>query len=206
MQVRYGLVAAWVVATIASMLVAFAAVGSVRNAIADPPSALLLPETASQQLSLPPASTSPSSTLPDPEVDDGTPIASGESVPSGSDSIPDDAAEPETPSPTQAPPVATTAADGASTTVVSMTSTTQPATTAPPADDVETYETEGGWVTLRSSQEGVFLESASPKPGWTVKTEGSGPEHFTVVFKGEDEEIHVAVSFESGRVDVDIED
>ena len=71
---------------------------------------------------------------------------------------------------------------------------------------METYETGGGWVTVRSNPRGVFLESASPKPGWTVETDGSGPEHFTVVFKGDDEEVHFKVEFYDGRVSIDVDD
>ena len=205
MQFRYGLVAAWVVATIASMLVAFAAVGSVRSAIEDPPSALLLPQTAQLPLSLPEVSSPPQSTVPDPEVDDGTPVASGDEAPGEVE--PEESAESGTSSTTQTPPAPPTSAQApVSTTVPPTTSTTTPPASEPAQDLVETYETEGGWVTLRADDRGVFLESASPKPGWTVDTEGSGPKEFTVLFKADDEEIHVNVSFEHGEVDVDIED
>lgn len=207
MQFRYRLVAAWAIATVASILVAFAAVASVRTAITDPPSALLLPDTTTPPLELPPLSEIEQTTVPDPEVDDGTPVATTDE-----NSALD---EPENPEATEAPAPSTTEAAPAEpastestpvTTAAPTTSTTQPVTTQPPSELVESYETDGGWVTLKSNEQGVFLESASPKPGWTATTEGSGPEHFTVVFKSRDREIHFKVEFENGRVEVDIED
>lgn len=205
MQFRYGLVVAWVVATIASMLVAFAAVGSVRSAIEDPPSALLLPQTAQSPFSLPEASTPPPSTVPDPEVDDGAPVASGDEVSGAGESEPEENVEPETAPTTQASPITPTSAQAPVSTTVPSTTSPPPPATEPQQDRVETYETEGGWVTLRADDQGVVLESASPKPGWTVKTEGSGPDHFTVVFEGDDREIHFKAEFEDGEVEVDIE-
>jgi hypothetical protein len=207
MQFRYGLITAWMLATTASILVAFAAVGSVRTAIADPPSALLLPVSPSSALELPPLSELQQSTVPDPEVVDGAPLTSDEAVPDPGEPPPADRSEPVAAPTTQAS-VATTAPsqDAVSTTVAPSTTTTQVPTTQPPTDSIETYETEGGWVTVRSSPQGVFLESASPKPGWSVDTEGRGPEHFTVVFKGDDEEIHVVVSLDDGEVEIKVED
>ena len=208
MQFRYRLIAAWLLATAASILVAFAAVASVRTAIADPPSALLLPDTTPPPIDLPPLSEIQQTTLPDPEVDDGAPVASTGANPESERADVETTTPSAAPSTTQASPVASTTAaeQAAPTTAAPTTSTTQAPTTEPPNDLVETHETEGGWVTIRFDDQGVFLESASPKPGWTVETEGSGPQQFTVVFKGEDEEIHVAVSYEHGDVEVDIED
>ncbi len=208
MQFRYRLVAAWVLATVASILVAFAAVASVRTAIADPPSALLLPGESSPPLDLPPLSEVQQTTVPDPEVVDGAPVGNEDSNADEEGAV--EEVEPVAVTTTQ-PSVATTSPpqQAVPTSVAPSTSTTpttSPPTTQPPADTFETYETEGGWVTVRSSSQGAYLESASPKPGWTVESEGGrGPEHFTVVFKGHDKEIHFKVEFEDGRVKIDIE-
>lgn len=219
MQFRYGLVVAWIVATMASILVAFAAVGSVRTAITDPPSALLLPESDSPDRTLPSLPDSQQSTVPDPDVADGAPAASTE-IEGVNESDPSEPSTPESEQPqppgttveqpaTTAPPQASEPPSTTDTTVVVATSSTTisstTTTTVAPSDALETYETEGGWVTVRSNSSGAFLESASPKAGWTVETEGRGPEHFTVVFEREDEEIHFKVEFEDGQVEIDIE-
>lgn len=207
MHVRYRLLTAWVIATVASILVAFAAVASVRTAIADPPSALLLPDSPPPTIELPPLSEIQQTTVPDPEVGDGAPVAAPED---GSEAgVVDAVGESDLEKATTTQPAAETSATPAQpvpTTSAQTTSTTEAPVPAPFTDEYETYETDGGWVTLRSDGQGVFLESASPKPGWTAQTEGSGPEHFTVVFKGDDQEIHFKVEFERGEVKVDIED
>lgn len=198
MQIRYGLAVAWVLATTASILVAFGAVASVRTAIADPPSALLLPGSPPPTLALPPLAEE-EQTVPDPEVADGAPTTSpsGPGEGDGSSTSSTSQGSVETTAPLQ---------QATSTTVPAAPSTTAMTTTQPPTDSFETYETEGGWVTVRSNPQGVFLEAASPKPGWSVETEGSGPDHFTVVFKGDDDEVHFKVDFDDGRVSIEIED
>ncbi len=207
MQFRYGLVVAWVLATTASILVAFAAVASVRTAITDPPSALLLPGSPPPTLALPELPDGQMSTVPDPEVADGAPTTSGGGVSEGTPPGSEEDAKPATTSSSDGSVATTTPPEQAgSTTAPQPPSTTTTPTTEPPADSVETYETGGGWVTVRSNPRGVFLESASPKPGWTVETDGNGPEHFTVVFKGDDEEVHFKVEFYDGRVSIDVDD
>lgn len=52
----------------------------------------------------------------------------------------------------------------------------------------------------------VFFESASPRPGWTVKVENQGPEEVVVVFDKGEQEIHFVAKYEDGRVKIKIED
>lgn len=113
--------------------------------------------------------------------------------------------QPPSPETTPAAPVTTTPPEESEPPPTTDT-TAAVATSTTSSDALDTYETEGGWVTVRSNCSGVFLESASPKAGWTVETEGRGPEHFTVVFEDEDEEIHFKVEFEDGEVEIKIED
>jgi hypothetical protein len=153
--------------------------------------------------------------MPDPKVVDGAPDADPDGVgdaaaspqpPGGAEAVSEPAPAPETTqAPTEtAPPQASPPPPPPPATTTSTTASTT--TTVAPSDTVETYETEGGRVTVRSNSGGVYLESASPNPGWTVETEGRGPDHFTVVFERAGEEIHVKVEFEDGRVKIEIED
>ena len=68
------------------------------------------------------------------------------------------------------------------------------------------YEVDGGWVTIGSDGSGVYLESASPKPGWSITVENQGPEEVVVVFKAKEEETHFVAQFTKGQVKIQIED
>lgn len=188
---------AWVLATLASIVVAFAAVGSVRSAIAESPSAMRLPpvEQAEQVPAIPLAGVTSGS---DFDASDGPPVTGA---------TPDTE---ETESPGAATETVTTTATSPSepttttTTVVAAPETTS--TTQPPAPTVESYELDGGWVSLRSTAEGVFLESASPKSGWTVEVETTGPSQVKLEFKDGSHEIQFSAEFSDGRVKIEIDD
>lgn len=196
MHVRTRLALAWIVATVASVLVAFAAVGSVRSAIAESPSAMRLPagEAASQGPAIPP--TTVTTTGADLEATDGPP-ATGPTDSGGPATAGDDDDQE-----TTATPV-TTVPDESSTTVAGTQTT---GTTRAPVNAVESYELDGGWVSLRSTSEGVFLESASPKSGWTVEVEKTGPEQVKLEFKDGSHEIQFTAEFGDGRVKIEIDD
>lgn len=195
MSYRVALIVAWLLATVASVAVAFAGVSSVRTAVAGPGS-LNIEAAASGE------TTTTTSFIE-------TPPTEVEAV--GSGSIPQVVGTTEVPS-------STTSSDdegsgeggstGATAPSVTTTTTAPSQTTQGDDDDTsfETYETEGGWVTVRSDKEGVYLETASSRSGFTVEVEDDGPQEVVVVFKRPGEEIHFKATFDDGRVRIKIED
>lgn len=61
-------------------------------------------------------------------------------------------------------------------------------------------------MTLSNDSDGVYLDSASPKSGWTVEVEEQGPEEVVVVFKAHEAEVHFVAKFNNGQVTIKIED
>jgi len=61
-------------------------------------------------------------------------------------------------------------------------------------------------VSLRSTGEGVSLESASPKSGWTVEVEQTGPSQVKLEFQDGSHEIQFSAEFSDGRVKIEIDD
>ncbi len=188
---------AWVVATLASIVVVFAAVGSVRSAIAESPSAMQLPPVEQdEQVPVIPLAGATSSS--DFDASDGPPVT-GAALDTEEPVLPEAATETTAAmSPSEPTTIAT------STTVAAAPETTS--TTQPPAPTVESYELDGGWVSLRSTAEGVFLESASPKSGWTVDVETTGPSQVKLEFKDGSHEIQFSAEFSDGRVKIEIDD
>jgi hypothetical protein len=69
-----------------------------------------------------------------------------------------------------------------------------------------TYQVEGGWVTIRTGDGSVSLESASPQSGWTVSVEDTGPEKVVVTFKGSEHETTFKAEMDHGEVRIRIEE
>ena len=187
MNHRLLLVTLWSVATIASISVVFAGVASVRSAIAAPGS-FHLPAEA---WSAPPE---------DPIL-----VTTSSTQPTGTSSTL--AVTPSEPSPT----TSTTLAAPPTSQAPQSTPTTEAPdveeeTTQPTQPSTESYEVEGGWVSLKLDGHNVFFESASPRPGWSVKVENQGPEEVVVVFEKGEQEIHFVAKYEDGRVKIKIED
>jgi len=184
---RLLLVALWSVATIASISVVFAGVASVRSAIAAPGSFRLPAEAWSAPPDDPILVTT--SSARSNETSSTIASAEGEASPATSTTLvtPPTSQTPSSTPTTEAPDI-------------------EESTTQPTQPTVESYEVEGGWVSLRLDGHDVFLESASPLPGWTVKVENQGPEEVVVVFEKGEQEIHFVAKYEDGRVKIKIED
>ncbi|MGB8360582.1 MAG: hypothetical protein WCE80_04215 [Acidimicrobiia bacterium] len=187
MNHRLLLVTLWSVATIASISVVFAGVASVRSAIAAPGSFHLPAEAWSAPPDDPILVTT--SSAQSTETSSTLAVTESEESPTTSTTLaapPTSQAPPSTPT-TEAPDI-------------------EESTTQPTLPTVESYEVEGGWVSLKLDGHDVFFESASPRPGWTVKVENQGPEEVVVVFEKGEQEIHFVAKYEDGRVKIKIED
>ncbi len=179
MKHRVAIAGAWIVATLASVLVAMGGVASVRTAIAEPGSFQLSADAAPTAA---PPTGAPTTTVP----------TSGPSLQSSSSTT---------------KPTTTTSSDPAQTTTTSEPgSETGETTVVEQSGKTNTYEIEGGWVTIRTDQKGVYLESASPQSGWNIKVENQGPEEVVVVFKAKEHETHFKAKYDHGQVRVSIEE
>lgn len=177
MKHRIAIAGAWIAATLASILVAMGGVASVSTAIAEPGSFQIGAEVA-------PATDPPPS----------TPTTTTPSSRSSSASATTD---------TRA---TTTTSNGPATSTSSTNSETGETTVVKQSGKSNTYEIEGGWVTIRTDENGVYLESASPQSGWSIKVESQGPEEVVVVFKSHEHETHFKAKLDKGQVRVSIEE
>jgi hypothetical protein len=179
---RIAIAAAWVVATVASILVALAGVAGVRTAIADPGS-FRLPAEATPAPGLPPSAPDISTTTlaATPQVTEPSPAGSSTS--------------------TSVPQTTNTTEDESETETESTVTTT-----VGQGEQIETYEVEGGWVTIRTDEDGVYFESASPQSGWSADVDEDGPGEVVVIFKSSEEETQFKAKFEDGQVRITIED
>lgn len=183
-----GIGAAWLAATLVAVVVAAAAVGSVRSEVIDTPTALAAPVVEAGLIAQPPASdtSTTTSTSIAPEERPPTTVATDSTPPST-------VAQPSTPTTTLSPPTTTTIAS-TTTTVSSYT---------------KTYDTEAGSVRISVSGESVTFSGATPLPGWTVELENSGPEEVKVHFErnedeDEEDEIEFKAKVEDGELKVSI--
>ena len=82
---------------------------------------------------------------------------------------------------------------------ISAEDTTPPTTTtAPPSTEIRSYDLVGGSVTVEVGTNTVRLAGASPKAGFSMEVENSGPEKVEVEFKNEDHESKFSGRFEDG--------
>jgi len=176
--------------TALAVFVAAAAVSSVRAAVTDTPAPLGLP-----RISFPATSASTAGT-------DGpaTPVSTGTA--SGP--------------PVTAATTTTTDVDAPTTTHVTQTtsgqdqtSSTPSSTSSPMSGEVSTHDTAGGWVTVRTTPDGVYFEAAGPDQGWSVNIESPGPKEVVVKFErraGGEAEAAFKASLENGTLHVEISD
>lgn len=179
-----GFIAAWVGATLVAVLVATAAVGSVRSEVTDQPSALGSPSAAALASDLP-AETS--------TTDPGSPTSG--------------VADVAVTTTTALEPVTTTStthagSDSSTSTSTSVTTSPQPETTTtatePRANYSKTFDTDGGSVTFLIEGEAVNFGGAVPKTGWKVELEAAGPDEVKVKFEKNDDSAEIEVK---GRVE-----
>jgi hypothetical protein len=184
----------WLAVTMAAVLIASAAVSSVRDQVTDTPAAMLTP-----------TATAPGSTerqVPDstrvgtsPPTSADEPATSTTTIPSTTTTIPAEpvaTSVPTTTAPSFPDPTTTT------TTTTTITTSTTPPITAP-ATELRSYELVGGLISVEIGDEVVRLAGASPKPGFTMEVENSGPEKVEVEFHNGDHESHFSGKFEDGR-------
>ena len=196
---RIALFAAWLGATALAVIVASAAVGTVRTEVTDQPAAaepfiattIASAGTASTLTTVtatsPPVETSTTTTIIDATRDDdigdalsstdvsSTTIVETQGGPSdGDDSVP-------------------------STTVPKETTTTAPSAT-------KTYKLVGGTVTISASNPDVRFVGASPAAGYSIEVEDLGPNQVKVECDGESGESKFVAKWDSGELLVDIDE
>jgi hypothetical protein len=88
------------------------------------------------------------------------------------------------------------------TTTVAATTTT----TTPPATDIRSYDLIGGVVTVEIGSSTVHLAGASPKSGFRMEVENSGPKKVEVEFKSDDHESKFSGEFKDGTFVPEIEE
>jgi len=189
MRRGFGFVLAWLGATLLAVIVATAAVGSVRSQVTEAPTPLSSP--GAQALS-------------------SAPITSGSTVPSTSSTtvtttVPEDATTTAIESP-----------GGTTTTEATTGTSTVPSTTVPPASTTttasssysKTVDTSAGSVRILVDGAAVGFGGAYPKPGWKVELDERGPEVVKVKFeRNEGEgEISVVARVHDGELLISVDD
>jgi len=193
----------WLAVTAAAVLIASAAVSSVRDQVTDTPTAMLPPTTIAigstdQLVADPSQPDTPPTTLPEASTAPPT------SVSTTTSKIPTDA--PTTvPTTTTAPSSETEPEPVETTTTATTTVPTTTTTTAPPTE-IRSYDLVGGSVSVEVGDRTVRLAGASPKPGFTMEVENSGPEKVEVEFHNDDHESHFTGKFEDGHFVPSIEE
>ena len=207
MRSFFGISGAWIAATLVAVVVAAAAVGSVRSQVTDGPTALGPPTTIdasttshdvapSTAATLPPSPVLTGSTVvaeptPEPTVPVGVPTTLNETLGSGT--------APET-SPTTTRP--------------SSPPTTQaPTTTEPESEsyrktyDVTVDGVNAGLVHISVSGDEVSFKGATVAPGWKFELDDDGPEQVKVKFEmidDDDTEFTFKAEFEDGELEIKI--
>lgn len=175
----------WIAVTATAVFIAAAAVGSVRDHVTETPTAMV-PTTADT-----PSISDVSTTTTQPGATSGT----GEPPTTTTTST------------TTTVVVSTTEAPEATTTTTTTlppppppttTTTTPTTTTVAPSTEIRSYDLVGGSVTVEVGSTTVNLSGASPKPGFGMDVENSGPEKVEVEFESEDHDSHFSAQFEDG--------
>ncbi len=227
---RIALVVAWVVATFATALVAWSAVRLAGDQVGERPvEPLSAAEVAALPVDTAPApsgdvlsnttTTGVAAGLPPATVPAGPDLTVTE--PSGvpppataADPASDASSKPDSPSVTSttsttgttqppapagtAPPVATTSP---------TTSTTTTTTVAPPAaTETKAFHLRGGSVVIEVSPGRVVLRSATPRTGYSMDIQNSGPRRVEVEFEGEDDSSEFRAEWSGGALEVDIDE
>jgi hypothetical protein len=184
---RFGLLAAWLLATALAVGVASQAVGLVADRAVGIP--VQVPVAVDREPSLGPADTTP--------ADPATPTTIAPAP--GTTTVPATHATTTTP-----PGGSTPTTVAATTTTVSAAPITT--TTSPPLDS-RTFFLPGGQVSVAcTGPNAVALLSAVPVSGWNLDVESKGPSQVRVDFDSEGEESEIEVVCQDGRLREDISD
>lgn len=198
MKRTLGISVAWLGATILAVVVAAAAVGSVRSEVTESPTALGSPAVAT--LALDTATEAAPDPATEPKIPDTTTLA----LPQASEPT----TEPTTPKEPVPTSSTSTTSPGVGTPATSTTSTSQPPTptTTAPAQVYKTFDTAAGSVRVIVQGNTVTFGGAFPKPGWSVELEKAGPESVEVKFETNDDsdEIEFHAKIEDGELKVSI--
>ena len=176
MKNRFGLLAAWLLATALAVGVASQAVGLVADRAVGIPAQI--PVAASGQSALGPLTTTPTDPLPAPTTSTTAP-------------------------PTSSP--TTTATGGTTTTSVAAATTTttivMTTTTNPPPLDSRTFFLEGGQVSaVCTGAQTVAYLGGFPQLGWSLELKSSGPQEVKVDFESGEEEIEIKIACHNGQL------
>ena len=194
---RYlGIGAAWLGATVLSVVIASAAVAGIRDRVVEAPVAIGLPTStttatgagASTETSSPSATTS--TTL------EPTSTTSAE-LPETSTTIT---------TTTQASAETTTTTTTTTAAATTTTTTAPPTTTTTASVTYSTHDLVGGTVVLAFGNGQVNLVSATPRPGFSVDPEHTGPKEVEVEFVSNDHRSELSAHVESGELKVEIEE
>jgi len=197
MKKRFGLGAAWLLATALAVGVASQAVGLVADRAVGIP--VQVPVAVAGQSSFGPITAPPTDpTTPTTASNRSTTMV----VPATS-----------TTAPATSTSTAPTSVSGTTTTTVpAATTTTMPApptTTSPAPLDSRTYFLEGGQVSAAcTGPDTVQYLGGFPQPGWSMELEASGPDKVRVDFESgeEEEESEIEIVCTSGQLHEDISD
>jgi hypothetical protein len=185
-----GIAAAWTAATLVAVVIAAAAVASVRTEVTDAPTVLGAPAVATEVTAQAPDPVDQSTSTTVTPVDTTTTTVNL-----------DDAIE----TTTSAPQVV--ASTSTTTTKAPTVATTSTTTSTIAAGYTKTYDTEAGSVRIVVSGDSVSFAGATPLPGWTVELENSGPEEVKVHFEqnsDEEHEIEFKAKIDDGELKVSI--
>ena len=175
----------WLAVTATAVFVAAAAVGSVRNQVTEAPTAMI--PTTSTTVALAPEPSPPTTVVESSSTTTSPPAATSTTT-------------------TTAAPVTTTTAPSEPAPTTTTTTAPTTTTTAPPASDIRSYDLLGGVVTVEIGTSTVQLAGASPKSGFSMEVEHSGPKNVEVEFKSESHESKFSGEFKDGSFNPEIEE
>lgn len=170
----------WLAVTTTAVFIAAAAVGSVRDQVTDAPTAMVPTTTSTSSLAEPTTTTTEAGLTPSTTESPTTTTSTTTTIAVSTTTVP------EASTTTTQPPAPTT------------TATPPTTTTAPPSTEIRSYDLVGGSVTVEVGSNTVGLAGASPKAGFSMEVENSGPEKVEVEFKSEDHKSHFSAKFEDG--------
>lgn len=187
MNIGFKFAAAWIGATLVAVVIASAAVGSVRSQVTDDALPLGSPDVAALAVGVTNALDTTTTQAP---ASSSTSTALGSGTTSTSTTLPSG-------------PSTTSTTSPASTT----STTTAPTTTAAPSPEYSrTFDTPGGSVRVVVKGNDVTFGGAVPKTGWSIELKDPGPQEVKVEFEqnGGEGDIEFTATIENGELKVEI--
>ncbi|MEA2002845.1 MAG: hypothetical protein U9N84_13305 [Actinomycetota bacterium] len=188
--------AAWLGATVISVVIASAAVAGIRDRVVDAPVAIGLPTTTTTLAADPGPTTSSPVTKSIVEASSTT----AEVATTTEATLPPESTTTSTTTTTTAAPPTTTEPP------VATTTTTAPPTTTTTPVSYATYDLIGGTVILAAGDGEVNLVSATPRSGFRVDLEHTGPEEVEIKFESNDHTSKLDAKWEDGELRVKIKE